>query len=866
MLRARIVFQLVLLFLPASLAASTDFLVPPGPQDNPLGIVTGPDGNLWYTNSNSHRIGRVTPTGVITTFPVPGGVFPDQIAKGADGNLWFTDALADFVGRITTTGAITVFPLTAGADPVGITLGPDNNIWFTEHGLSRVARITSTGTITEFPTGAGTDPYKLTTGSDGNLWFTNFESAFIGRLTPQGGVTLFPIPSGGNGAAITLGPDGNIWFTENDVDEVAGVTPAGTISEVALPSFGTGAAITSGPDGELWVRELGYGGALVAAIEPANPVTGNILEFFLPDFSEFGGITSGPHGNLWLTGTFSDSIGPLATDGTQPASAYLLNHGSGVNYIARGPDGNMWFTALNSNQVGKITPSGSVTQYPIPTADSSPQKIVAAPDGNLWFTEDAGQIGMVTPAGAIDEFLIQGFGCPHGITVGSDNNLWVADQCGLVERFTPTNPPVETDFSVTYDPFDIVSGPDGNLWFTEFSGQLIGRMSTAGVLTEFATPDNTFPAGIAAGADGNLWFQNQDIGGSVGRITPAGVIDIFSAGLSGCAADIISAGDGGLWIPDPCLLPVNRALARVSSLGVVTAQQTSSYTNSGATGIAVGPDGRLWFTEFNASRIGRMSAISGSGMPIVAQEGAQFSGKVASFVDGTPTAKVSDFTASINWGDGSAPSAGAVSGSQGGPFDVSGSHIYLDESAAPLSLTVTLHDTVDNEDYPASSTATVSDAPLVAGTFALPAGNCVEGAACSLRLASFKDANPNGAAGDFSAVINWGDGQSSNGIVSLGNCGSEFCVSGSHPYAEEGSYAPSVQISDIGGSQLSLNSASSNVISVAVADAPLTAQGRFLAAPHGMPLTNLVVASFTDANPNGQLGETRDHQVRKRHA
>src|SRR5438309_1760365 len=175
MLRARIVFQLVLLFLPASSAASTDFLVPPGPQDNPLGIVTG---------------------------------------------------------------------------------------------------------------------------SDGNLWFTNFESAFIGKLTPQGGVTLFPIPSGGNGAAITLGPDNNVWFTENDVDEVGRVTPAGTISEVELPSFGTAASITRGPDGELWVRELGFGGALVAAIDPANPVTGNILEFFLPDFSEFGGITGGPDGNL----------------------------------------------------------------------------------------------------------------------------------------------------------------------------------------------------------------------------------------------------------------------------------------------------------------------------------------------------------------------------------------------------------------------------------------------------------------------------------------------------------------------------------------------------------------------------------------
>src|SRR5207249_6842934 len=60
-----------------------------------------------------------------------------------------------------------------------------------------------------------------------------------------------------------------------------------------------------------------------------------------------------------------------------------------------------------------------------------------------------------------------------------------------------------------------------------------------------------------------------------------------------------------------------------------------------------------------------------------------------------------------------------------------------------------------------------------------------------------------------------------------------FCVSGSHAYAEEGNYAPSIQVSDIGGSQLALTSASSNIVSVAVADAPLTAQGKFLAVLRG---------------------------------
>ena len=58
-------------------------------------------------------------------------------------------------------------------------------------------------------------------------------------------------------------------------------------------------------------------------------------------------------------------------------------------------------------------------------------------------------------------------------------------------------------------PTSIVAGPDGNLWFTEFNGgNRIGRITTAGVITEFSTgiTAGALPYGITAGPDGNLWF------------------------------------------------------------------------------------------------------------------------------------------------------------------------------------------------------------------------------------------------------------------------------------------------------------------------------------------------------------------------
>ena len=50
----------------------------------------------------------------------------------------------------------------------------------------------------------------------------------------------------------------------------------------------------------------------------------------------------------------------------------------------------------------------------------------------------------------------------------------------------------------------IVAGPDGNLWFIENTVRLIGRITPAGVVTEFAPPtaNAQLAGGIAAGPDG----------------------------------------------------------------------------------------------------------------------------------------------------------------------------------------------------------------------------------------------------------------------------------------------------------------------------------------------------------------------------
>ncbi len=124
----------------------------------PYGITAGPDGNLWFTENNANKIGRITPAGDVTEYDLPTAIaFPSVIVAGPDGNLWFTAEGGNKIGRITPAGDVTEFAIpTAGAFPYGIAAGPDGNLWFTEIQGNKIGRITPAGVVTEFaiPTAA----------------------------------------------------------------------------------------------------------------------------------------------------------------------------------------------------------------------------------------------------------------------------------------------------------------------------------------------------------------------------------------------------------------------------------------------------------------------------------------------------------------------------------------------------------------------------------------------------------------------------------------------------------------------------------------------------------------------------------------
>lgn len=167
---------------------------------------------------------------------------------------------------------------------------------------------------------------------------------------------------------------------------------------------------------------------------------------------------------------------------------------------------------------------------------------------------------------------------------------------------------------------------------------------------------------------------------------------------------------------------------------------------------------------------------------------------VATFTDSDLRGGAANFTAKINWGDGTAIVNGTVGRDTTRPVftgaAVTGSHTY----AKPGIYEVVV-DLVGNKGFTTKvrTTAVVTADPIRAvGTVTLVRGP----RAANRIVANFSDSTP-GAPVDYEATIDWGDGKHSSGIVRRAGPG-KFTVLGTHVFADAEPYPVSVRIHKIG--------------------------------------------------------------------
>ena len=331
----------------------------------PCEITAGPDGNLWFTecNINGNSIGRITPSGVITEFPLPTsgrGYYPLAIAPGPDSNIWFTEPCVNRIGRITPAGLVAEFPLPTGSsDPARDHRRPRRKPLV--YGRAEpIGRITTEGVIAEFsiPTG-GSGPAGSPPGRDGNLWFTERAGNEIGRITTAGVVTEFAVPTTENGPfGITAGPKGNIWFTEIAIGSQIG--RIGLIRSGAMD-------LTIGPDNTIRVLRLGGGQMAVDSVDNAQAISPGSRYGPYPGWTGARSIAAGDDSLTRVLWTNDDGttalwlVGPEGNGASPPPARGRGMVGDRCRRFSRGSDPVLWTDADGRTALWSIDNAGNVS-------------------------------------------------------------------------------------------------------------------------------------------------------------------------------------------------------------------------------------------------------------------------------------------------------------------------------------------------------------------------------------------------------------------------------------------------------------------------------------------------------------------------
>ena len=207
-------------------------------RSQPVDIVAGPDQAMWVTEMGANKIARVALDGKITEYDLPSRqvmhAMIDGIVTGPDGAIWFQQALRNSLGRLDpATGRFDEFPkldgergLVGGQD---LTVGADGALWFAgSHSGddAGVNRMTLDGRMTHVPLPGDRRyrPSAVTADRRGGMWFIDDEVGRPVHVTATGEMTAFG--AGGPpvwetvGAGIATAEDGTVWYTRPEVHTI----------------------------------------------------------------------------------------------------------------------------------------------------------------------------------------------------------------------------------------------------------------------------------------------------------------------------------------------------------------------------------------------------------------------------------------------------------------------------------------------------------------------------------------------------------------------------------------------------------------------------------------------------------------------
>jgi hypothetical protein len=578
-------------------------------------------------------------------------------------------------------------------------------------------------------------------------------------------------------------------------------------------------------------------------------------------------------GNVMLTG--------IALDPGNPGNALA---GSQNNTIEQFTGSTAW-NAVDFAGRGKvlIDPTNSQLQYHL-FAGASPAR---SKDGGLTFTNISGGINQNDPADDIAPFVMDPNN-PQRLLVGT-NRLYVTTDGGGSGGGDWTALGTAPDGQTAIDAIAVapsdsktiyvstgISGPppapagkvfvstDGGTTWKNISPTFTlhdGVSSSHPILGIAVDPTNSQTAYVVIDTftqnGSQRVFQTTNGGTSWTDITgnlPA--FPVASVALIPSQNEVLVGTDVGVY-----------ATTKVNGSSTQWSRFQSGLPNARVTGLAFDSKNNIlaastfgrggW--EIKIGNEGGTLSVQPS-LPTGMTEG-KSSGKVtiATFTDNSGNVEpITNYSATVNWGDGTTDTLTSANGGIVNLFSTQfalvDSHAFAEEGFVPVSIAVT--DT-DGASGSATANATVSDAAVSITGLTAPSTPAVGVSTGSITLAMFTDADSAGAAADYTAIVSWGDGQTSTltgsggGIVA--GSGGTFSVVASHTYAQAGSLTFSVSVADAGGS-LDSKSGTVTVTGGGGGTLSITAVTPPAGATEGSATAAATLATFTDSGSGVTAG------------
>ena len=405
-------------------------------------------------------------------------------------------------------------------------------------------------------------------------------------------------------------------------------------------------------------------------------------------------------------------------------------------------------------------------------------------------------------------------------------------------------------------PAPLISNPDVTVWLSPAAANPdagtnhFARTDLAGGWVQYGAEDGpfggdgdfddlVFTAGPAASDPpvvGTFSLPPTAEGSTVSLAVP-----VYSQDSTGTLTASVNWGDGAV---------TSGVVTIVEGVRTITASHT--YADNGPYSVtitATDAGGRVG-TRSATATITNVAPIVTLAVDRTVRPGEVVSLTAATFTDSGFTSTLAgtseNFTATIDWGDGSAVGAGTLSvvnGAAGTPTtgSVSGSHTYT--TPGNYTVTVTVHDDDGGTQtrtfviHVAATAPSVTSAPDVSG---------IEGQSLTVT-AGFTDPDP---VDTFTASVVWGDGITTSAGVTFAN--GVGVVSASHVYPDNTAWPVSLTITDRYGLSVTraLTAGVANAAPIATpAAAQTTTAGSVL---------SVTAATFTDAGFTSVLAGTQE--------